>query len=163
MKRYVKNVLIYFAALFGIIAFLSLFSSPLKIYDSTKDTWYRYQISAFLGQNSKNFEVYKGAFVPAIGFILPILMSVVLIVESFKPSWSRKITVLNTILAVVYFLCAVLVLLTKELFLDANNLGANLYIKNGSGPIMSAIFSTMSGILLLFVAWFPSEQDMDFI
>lgn len=163
MKRYVKNVIIYLAALFGIIAFLSFFSAPLKIYDSVKDTWYRYQINAFLGENSKNFEVYKGAFVPAIGFILPVIMAIVLIVESFKPSWSRRITVLNTILAVLYFVCAVLVLLTKELFLNANSLDSYLYVKNGGGPIMSAIFSTLSGISLLFVTWFPSKQDIDFI
>ena len=163
MKGYVKNVIIYLAALFGIIAFLFLFSSPLKIYDSIKGEWYRYQVNAYLGETSQKTQVYKGVIAPLFGYILPIVMSIVLIVESFKPAWSKKITFLNTVLAIIYFVCAVLVLLTKELFLVANNLNSYIYIKNGGGPIFSAIASTLSGILLLFVTYFPSKQDIDFI
>lgn len=163
MKRYVKNVLIYLAALFGIVAFLTIFSSPLKIYDSIKDTWYNYPVRTYLGKSSQNINVYKGAVMPIFGFVLPLIMSIVLIVESFQPSWSKSIAVLNTVLAVIYFICAIFVLLTKELFLSVNSLGDYLYVKNGGGPIASAILSTLAGIVLLFVSWCPSDKDIDFI
>lgn len=163
MKRYVKNVLIYLAALFGVVAFLCIFSSPLRIYDSIKDTWYNYPVRAYLGKTSKTIHVYSGTVLPIIGFALPLLMSIVLIVESFKPSWSKSINVVNTILAIFYFVCTVFVLLTKELYLHGNNLGDTLLVKNGFGPIVAAILSTIAGILLLFVTWFPSDKNIGFI
>ncbi len=163
MKRYVKNILIYIAALFGIVAFLCIFSSPLKIYDSVIGRWYNYPLKAYLGKSSKDIPVYKGTVLPIIGFVLPMLMAIVLIVESFKPSWSKSINVVNSILAILYFISAIFILLTKELILRKNNLGDTPLIKNGFGLIMAAVLSTLAGILLLLVTWIPSHKNIDFI
>lgn len=163
MKRYVKNILIYLAALFGIVAFLGLFSSPLKSYDAIKDTWSVYNVRAYLGETEGEYVVYKGTFVPIIGFVVPLLVSIILIIESFQPGWSKKLTIINSGLAMLYFVSAILVLLTKELFLQANNLGDTLYIRNGGGPIFSAIFAGLAGIILIIVSWVPKDKNIDFI
>ena len=97
------------------------------------------------------------------GFILPFVVSVFLIVESFKKSWSGNLKIINTVVAVILFLCALLVLLTKEMFLLSNNLGETEYLRNGSGPVVSAIASSCGGVMLLFATWLPFKEDMKFI
>ena len=163
MKRYLSNILIYVAALFGVIAFIGLFACPLQHYDSIKDTWSNYNVKAYLGVVQSGVKVYKGTFVPIIGYVLPLLMSIFLIIESFKPSLSGKLTLINTLFAVLYFISAILVLLTKELWLNANNFGTTNEIRNGSGPIMASILSCLAGIILLIVTYMPGRKEIDFI
>lgn len=162
MKRYVSNVLIYLAALFGLIAFIGLFSSPLKIYNEIQGSWTVYGVKAYLGETSGGIEAYKGTFVPVIGFVLPLIISITLIIETFQPSWNKKLSIINTLFAVLYFVSAILVLLTKEMFLKVNDLGDTLLLRNGAGPIMAAIMCFLSGIILLVIAWFP-HQEIKFI
>lgn len=169
MKKYFNNILIYIAALLGIIAFIGLFASPLQSFNSIKGTWSAYSVKAYLGETTKNaagetIVVYKGTIGPIFGFIIPLLMAIVLIIESFRPAWSAKIAVINTIFAFLFFGCAVLVLLTKELFLGANNLGDTTTIRNGGGPVSSAICSGIAGVILLVVSWMPRKRkEIDFI
>ena len=163
MKRYVKNILIYLAALLGVFAFIGLFSSPLRSYDSIKDTWSVLNVKAYLGQTEDGITVYKGTIAPIFGFIIPILISIALIIESFQPSWNKKISAINTIFALLYFMSAVLVLLTKELFLSVNELGDTMQLKNGGGPIFSSICSAIAGCLLVVVTYVPSSKQINFI
>ena len=163
MKRYLSNILIYIAALFGIVAFTGLFASPLSILDQIKGTWSSYNVKAYLGEVQNGVKVYKGTFTPVIGFLLPFVMSIFLIIESFRPKLRPKLKIINTLLSILYFASAVLVLLTKELWLTINNYGDALIIRNGVGPIMSAILSTLSGILLTIVTWVPGQKEIDFI
>lgn len=162
MKKYMNNILIYIAALCGIVAFVGLFATPLQSFNSIKGTWSAYNVKAYLGETIKQgdltVKVYKGTIAPIFGFIFPFLMSIVLIIESFKPAWNAKIAAINTILALFFFASAVLVLLTKELFLAANNLGDTNTIRNGGGPFSSAICSTLAGIILLVVTWMPRKR-----
>lgn len=161
MKNYISNVLIYIASLCGIIAFIGLFASPLQSFNSIQGTWSAYNVSAYFGDLKNG--AYKGAILPIFGYIFPLLMSIFLIFESFKPSLDNRLAVINTILAVIFFGSAVLVLLTKELWLNANNLGQTNVIRNGMGPILSAVLSTLAGIILLFVTWIPWNKKIDFI
>ena len=159
MRQYVRNILIYLVALFAIIAFIALFSNAIEIYDSVRDSWVTYKVNAYIGKES----IYKGSIVPVFGFALPLLIAVILIVESFKKSWSGNLKIINTVLAIILALCAVCVLLTKELFLSANNLGESTALRNGSGPILSAIASFIGSLLLLFATWLPFKTDIKFI
>lgn len=159
MRQYVRNIFIYLVALLAIISFISMFSSALYIYDSIKGTWAIYKVKAYIGEQG----VYKGSILPVFGFVLPLVIAIVLIVESFKKSWSGNLKVINTILAIILFLCVLLVLLTKELFLSVNGFGDTVILKNGSGPIVSAITSFCGGILLLLASWLPFKTDIKFI
>ena len=161
MKNYISNVLIYVAALCGIIAFIGIFASPLQSYNSIHDTWSAYNVSAYLGDAKSG--AYKGTIFPMFGYIIPFLMSIFLIIESFKPSLDNRLAVINTLLAILYFLSAVLVLLTKELWLQANDFGEATIIRNGAGPIMAAILSCMAGVILLIVTWLPGRKKIDYI
>lgn len=163
MKRYASNILIYIAALFGIIAFIGMFSSPLQSYNEINDAWVAYKVKAYIGEVSQGVKVYNGTFYPIIGYTVPFVLSIFLIIESFKPSLRERIAAINTILAILYFLSAVLVLLTKELFLNANNFGDTLLVRNGVGPIMAAICSSLAGVILLVVTWMPGQKPVDFI
>ena len=168
MKKYMNNILIYIAALFGIIAFVGLFASPLQSFNSIKGTWSAYNVRAYMGETIKQGEetvkVYKGVIAPIFGFVIPLMMSIILIIESFKPAWNAKIAAINTIIALLFFTSAVLVLLTKELFLNANHLGDTNTIRNGGGPVSSAICSTLAGIILLVVTWMPRKRkELDYI
>ena len=163
MKNYLSNILIYLAALLGIVAFVSLFATPLQSYNEIQGTWTSYNVKAYLGETSAGVQIYKGSFIPVIGFIVPFLMSIFLIIESFKPELGGRLSFINTIFAIFYFLSAVLVLLTKEMFLSVNNFGETLFIRNGAGPIASAVCSFVAGMILLFVAWFPFKKKIDFI
>ena len=160
MKKYMSNVLIYVAALCGIIAFIGLFASPLQIINE-HEKWSAYNVGVYFGDPKAN--VYKGVVLPVFGYILPFLMSIFLIVESFKPQLDRHLTIINTILAILYFASAVLVLLTKELWLQKNGFGETTLIRNGAGPIMAAILSCAAGIILLIVTWVPSRKQIDYI
>ena len=153
MRKYLSNVLIYIAALCGIIAFVGLFSSPLQIYN----------VKAYLGEVNDGVTVYRGTIGPIFGFILPLIMAVFLILESFRPKLSSRLTAINTMFAVLFFLSAVVVLLTKELYLRVNELGDSVDIRNGTGPILSASCSSLAGILLLIVCWVPGIKSIDFI
>ena len=164
MKKYMNNILIYIAALLGIVAFIGLFASPLQSYNSIKGTWSAYSVKAYLGETTNGITVYKGTIAPIFGFIFPFIMSIILIIESFRPAWNAKLAAINTVLALLYFASAVLVLLTKELFLTANNLGDTTVLRNGGGPLSSAICSGSAGVILLFVAWAPRKRkEIDFI
>ena len=169
MKKYMNNILIYIAALFGFVAFIGLFASPLQSFNSIKGTWTAYSVKAYLGETTKNAAgelvvVYKGTIAPIFGFIIPFIMSIILIIESFKPAWSAKLAVVNTVIALFYFASAVLVLLTKELWLSANDLGYTTTIRNGGGPLSSAICSAIAGVILLIVTWMPRKRrEIDFI
>ena len=164
MKKYMNNILIYIAALLGIVAFIGLFASPLQSYNSIKGTWSAYSVKAYLGETTNGVVVYKGTIAPIFGFVFPFIMSIILIIESFRPAWNAKLAAINTVLALLYFASAVLVLLTKELFLAANNLGDTTVLRNGGGPFSSAICSGAAGVILLFVAWAPRKQkEIDFI
>lgn len=159
MRQYVRNILIYLVALLAIISFISMFSTSLFIYDSVKGSWSVYKVNAYVGEKG----VYKGTIIPIFGFVLPLVISIVLIVESFKKSWSGNLKVINTVLAVILFLCVLCVLLTKELFLSINGLGDTEILRNGSGPVVSAVTSFCGGILLLFASWLPFKTDIKFI
>lgn len=161
MKNYISNVLIYVAALCGIIAFIGLFASPLQSFNDIQKTWSAYNVSAYFGDLKNG--AYKGAILPIFGYILPLLMSIFLIIESFKPSLDNRLTVINTILAVLFIISAVLVLLTKELWLQANHLGETTLIRNGTGPIMASILSTVAGIILLIVTYSRINKRIDYI
>ena len=160
MKTYVKNFLCYLVALFGLLGFISLFSSSLEIYDELKDSWMIFKVKAYVGTSSNG---YKGNVFPIFGYILPLVCGLVLIIESFQPSWGKNIHLINTFMALIFFFSAVLVLLTKELFLSANKLGEFVNIRNGKGPIFCAVCSTVAGSLLLFVTYFPSQTKIEFI
>ena len=165
MKNYLSNILIYIAALCGIIAFAGLFATPLMLEDTIKGTWSAYNVKAYMGEKilDTNEWLYKGTWFPIIGYVLPLLMSIFLIVESFKPSLDSKLAIINTILAILYFFCAVSVLLTKELWLSKNDYGEVYFIRNGLGPIMSGILSSLAGIILLIVTWMPGRKKIDYI
>ena len=169
MKKYMNNILIYIAALLGLIAFIGLFATPLQIYSPIKGTWATFNVKAYLGETVKDsagemYENCKGTIAPIFGFILPFLMSIILIIESFRPEWSAKLAVINTILALLFFACAILVLLTKELWLAANGYGDTILIRNGGGPVSSAICSGAAGVILLVVSWMPrKKKEIDFI
>ena len=164
MKKYMNNILIYIAALLGIIAFIGLFASPLQTYNSIKGTWSAYNVKAYLGETTNGVVVYKGTIAPIFGFVFPFLMAIVLIIESFRPAWNAKLAAINTVFALLFFASAVLVLLTKELFLSANNFGDTTVLRNGGGPVSSAICSGAAGVILLFVAWAPRKRkEIDFI
>ena len=151
------------AALCGIIAFVGLFSSPLQIHNAIDNTWSIYNVKAYLGEVNDGVTVYKGTIGPIFGFILPLVMAIFLILESFRPKLNSKLTAINTMFAVLFFLSAVVVLLTKELFLRINELGDSVDIRNGTGPILSACCSTVAGIILLIVCWVPGITGIDFI
>lgn len=159
MKQYFRNILIYLVALLAIIAFISVFSNAIEIYDSVRDTWVNYKVNCYIGKEG----VYKGTIIPVFGFAFPLVIAFVLIVESFKKSWSGNLNIINTVLAVILLLCAVCVLLTKELFLTVNNLGESVALRNGQGPIVSAIASFIGAILLLLATWLPFKTDIKFI
>ena len=163
MKKYASNILIYIAALFGIVAFVCFFSSPLQYKDVIKGTWSAYNVKAYVGETVQGVTVYKGTSYPIIGFVVPLILSIFLIIESFKPSLSERLTIINSLFAVLFFISAVLVLLTKELFLSVNGLGEIQTIRNGLGPILSAICSFFAGIILLIVTWMPGQEPVDFI
>lgn len=163
MKQYVRNILIYSVALLAILAFIMLFSNSLKFYDSINDSWVEYKVNAYTGDNINGETIYKGSIIPIFGFVLPLAISIALIVESFKKSWLSGIKVINTVLAVLLFLCVLAVLLTKELFLTVNDLGTTNLLKNGTGPVISAIASACAGIILLFATWLPFKSDIKFI
>ena len=167
MKNYLSNILIYIAALCGIIAFAGLFATPLMIQDTIKGTWSAYNIKVYLGEketiNSEVIEISKGTWFPIIGYVLPLLMSIFLIVESFKPSLDSKLAIINTVLAILYFFCAVSVLLTKELWLMKNDKGEVDIVRNGLGPIMSGTLSFLAGVILLIVTWMPGRKKIDYI
>lgn len=163
MRQYVKNILLYVAALLCLVAFIGLFANSLEIYDRIKDTWSVFKVEAYLGEKIDNLQVYKGTIAPIFGFVLPLVIGIFLIVQSFRHRWSGYINLINTISSIVLFLCALLVLLTKELFLSVNNLGESVIIRNSNGPILAAICCCAAGILLMFTTWFPLKQDMKFI
>lgn len=163
MKTYVKNILCYLVALLGLLAFIAMFSTPLETYDGVKGIWYAYKVKAYTGETANNVKLYHGSAVPLIGFITPLICGLVLIIESFQPSWGKKSSIINTIMVVLFFFSAILVLLTKELFLNANELGEYLKIRNGTGPVFSAICSAIAGLILLFVTYFPSKSQMEYI
>ena len=168
MKKYMNNILIYIAALCGIVAFAGLFASPLQSFNSIKGVWSAYNVRAYLGETIKQgdttIKVYKGTIAPIFGFVIPLMMAIMLIIESFKPAWNAKIAAINTIIALLFFASAVLVLLTKELFLVANNLGDTNTIRNGGGPVASAIASALAGVILLVVTWMPRKRrEIDYI
>jgi len=161
MKNYISNVLIYIAALCGIVAFIGIFATPLQSYNEIHNSWSSYNVGAYFG-DTKNGG-YQGTIAPVFGYIIPLLMSIFLIIESFKPSLDNRLAIINTILAIFYFACAVLVLLTKELWLDANDLGNTVNIRNGAGPTMAAILSSCAGVILLIVSWMPGRKKIDYI
>ena len=163
MKTYVKNILCYLVALLGLLAFIAMFSTPLETYDEVKEVWYAYRVKAYVGEAVNNIKIYNGSALPIVGFITPLICGLILIIESFQPSWGKKASVINTIMVVLFFVSSILVLLTKELFLNANNLGENINIRNGTGPVFSAICSALSGLILLFVTYFPSKSQMEYI
>ena len=163
MRKYLSNVIIYIAALCGIIAFVGLFSSPLQIYNDISGTWSVYNVKAYLGEVNDGVTVYRGTIGPIFGFVMPLIMAVFLILESFRPKLNSKLTAINTMFAVLFFISAVMVLLTKELYLRVNELGNSVDIRNGTGPILSASCSTLAGILLLIVSWVPGIKSIDFI
>lgn len=163
MRQYVRNIIIYLAALFAIIAFIALFANSLKIYDSINGTWINYRVNAYLGEKSGGYVVYKGTIIPVFGFVIPLVIAIFLIVESFKQKWSANLKVINTVLAIILFLCVLCVLLTKELFLSINYFGESNLLRNGAGPIVSAISSACGAILLLFATWLPFKTDIKFI
>lgn len=159
MKTYVKNILLYLVALLGLLAFIALFSNPLQSYDEIKGTWSIITLRAYLGDNVS----YKGAGLPVVGFVIPLVLAIVVIIESFKSKWLARLKVINTFIAVLFFISAVLVLLTKECFLSVNDLGETQLLRNGGGPIFSAVCSSLAGALCLFVSWFPSKSSIQFI
>lgn len=163
MRSYVKNILIYVVALLGLIAFIGLFSNSLEIFDKIKGSWSSYKVNAFLGEEVNGVRIYKGATLPIFGFVFPLLIAILLIVESFRHSWSGYVKVINTIVSIILFVSALFVLLTKEIFLNTNGLGESVIIRNGLGPIISAVCSFVGGVLLLFTTFFPLKQDMKFI
>ncbi len=163
MKKYLSNILIYLAALLGIVAFIALFATPLQSFNEIKGTWSAYNVKAYLGETSNGVKAYSGSFIPVIGFIIPFLMAIFLIIESFKPELNTSLAIINTIFAILFFLSSVLVLLTKEMFLAVNDFGQTDYIRNGAGPISSAICSSIAGVILLIVTWVPSRKKIDFI
>ena len=164
MKKYLSNILIYVAALLGIVAFIALFATPLQSFNEIKGTWSAYNVKAYLGEKSSTgVQIYNGSFIPAVGFIIPFLMAIFLIIESFKPELNTRLAIINTMFAIFFFVSAVLVLLTKEMFLAVNELGQTDYIRNGAGPISSAICSGAAGVILLIVTWVPSRKKIDFI
>ena len=163
MKNYVRNILLYLVTLLGILSFIAMFSNCLQIYDSVKCKWTNYNVRVYLGVNVEGTWIYRGAVLPIFGFVFPLLCGIVLIIESFHQDWLAKIKFINTILATIIFISAILVLLTKEIFLNVNNLGETNLLRNGSGPIFSAICSWVAAILLLFVTWLPSHTEVEFI
>lgn len=163
MKPYVKNILCYLVALLGLLAFISMFSSPLKSFDDIKGTWNVFNVRAYLGETSGGKTIYKGTIVPVFGFVIPLVCAIILIIESFKPSWGKNIKGINTFMAVIFLFCALAVLLTKELFLYVNDYVETDNLRNGSGPIFSALCSTAASIILLLVTWFPSKTPIKFI
>lgn len=163
MRQYVRNIIIYLVALFGIVAFIALFANAIQIYDTLKGSWSPYKVNAYLGEKSASGVVYKGTILPVFGFVLPLVIAIVLIVESFKKSWSGSLKALNTSFAIILFFCVLAVLLTKELFLSINGFGQTQNLRNGVGPTVSAISSFAGGILLLFATWLPFKTDIKFI
>lgn len=163
MRTYVKNILLYIAALLGLLAFVALFSNALQSYDSVKDSWFTFNVKTYLGESIGNEKIYQGAVLPIFGFIIPLLLAIALIIESFHPSWLKSIKVINTIFAILFFVSAIMVLLTKEIFLNTNDLGDTTLIRNGFGPIFSACCSLVAAILVLLVTWIPSTTPMKFI
>lgn len=164
MRQYVRNILIYLVALLCIIAFIALFSNSLEIFDEVKGTWNIYKVNAYLGyKTTTSGVIYKGATGPIFGYIIPLLIGIVLIVESFKKSWSGYLKVMNTVFAVILFFCVLFVLLTKEIFLDTNSLGQTPIIRNGVGPRLCAASVAIGAIILLFATWFPWKADLHFI
>lgn len=163
MKQYVRNILIYSVALLAILAFIMLFSNSLQIYDSINDSWVEYNVNAYTGDSINGQSIYKGSIIPVFGFVLPLAISIALIVESFKKSWLASIKIINTVSAIILFLCVLAVLLTKELFLTVNELGETNYLRNGTGPVISALASGCAGIILLFATWLPFKTDIKFI
>ena len=158
MKNYARNILIYIAALLGIFAFIGLFGTPLQKFDEIKEVWAAYNVKVYLGEASVN-----GSIIPIFGFVIPLLMAIFLIIESFRPDLNARLAAINTIFAIFFFLSAVVVLLTKEQFLSNNGFGETLLIRNGIGPISSAICSGLAGVILLVVTWVPGRKKIDFI
>lgn len=163
MRQYVRNILIYLAALLAIIAFVALFADSLQIYDSIRGTWTNYKVNAYLGEKSSTYVIYNGSILPVFGFVIPLLIAIILIVESFKQKWSGSLKIMNTVFTIILFLCAIMVLLTKELFLSVNILGESNSLRNGVGPVLSAVVSSCGAILLLFATWLPFKSDIKFI
>lgn len=163
MRQYVRNILIYLVALLGIICFIGLFVNSLEIFDQINNEWIPYKVNAFIGDKIDKQSVYNGSILPVFGFVLPMAIAIVLIVESFKKSWSGYLKIINTVFAVILFLCVLVVLLTKELFLNVNGLNQTLIIRNGAGPRMCAVCAFIGAIVLLFATWLPFKSDIKFI
>lgn len=163
LKRYVKNILVYLVALFGLIAFLGMFTTSLQIYDGARHVWVNYKANPLFGYSYNENIVYHGAAIPVIGFILPLVIGVVLVIESFKPQWGPRLSVLNTVFSILLMLCSIMVLLTKELYLVNNGLGSTSLLRNGIGPILAACCSFVGAIILLVVTWMPSSRKIEFI
>lgn len=163
MRSYVKNILLYLVALLGILCFISMFSTSLEIYDSVKGTWNTYNVHPYLGESYNGQTIYKGTLLPVFGYIIPLILAILLIVESFKKSWKKNIKVINTIFAILFLFSALFTLLTKELFLKANGYDQSLIIRNGSGPIFAAVCSLVAAVLLLVVSWIPLKGEIQFI
>lgn len=163
MRQYIRNILIYLAALLCILSFISIFSNAIDIFDNLKHSWSSYKVNAYLGDKKNGQMAYKGTIIPVFGFVIPLIISIILIIESFKKSWSSYLKAINTVLGVILFICAILVLLTKELFLGINNLGETVILRNGIGPTLSAVLSILGMILLLFGTWLPFKSEIKFI
>lgn len=163
MKSYVKNILLYLVALLGVISFIAMFSTSLESYDSVKGTWNTYNVHPYLGESFNGNTIYKGALLPVFGYIFPLILGIVLIIESFQKKWVNKLRLINTIFAIIFLLSSLLVLLTKEMFLNVNGYEQTDLIRNGSGPIFASICSAIAAIVLLFVTWIPIKSEMQFI
>ncbi len=163
MRQYVRNILIYLVALLCIICFIGLFANSLQIYDEINQDWVPYSVNAYIGEKVNGAKAYSGSIIPIFGFVFPLAIAIVLIVESFKKSWSGYLKAINTGFAVILFLCVIDVLLTKEQFLNVNGLGETLIIRNGAGPRMCAFCAMFGCILLLFASWLPFKNDIKFI
>ena len=164
MKKYASNILIYISALLGIISFICLFAAPLQCKDIFKNTWVNVNvIKVYLGETQDGVVVTKSAVLPIFGFVIPFLMSIFLIIESFKPKLNARLAFINTVIAVFFLACAVLVLLTKEIYLSVNELGDTNELRNGVGPVTAGICNTLAAIILLVVTYMPGQRNIDFI
>lgn len=146
MKISVKKLVLFCSALFAIVAFFLMFADPVGV-----DTKFAgIQMSTFdyvyFGKESAAISTgIKGAWTSVVGFALILLSGIALMVLTFVKAKHVKLIYFVAFLALI--VGAILVLLTKTLWLALNNASdyAEMYVL-GAGPIIAGVLAILSAM-----------------
>ena len=144
MKVSLKKLFLLGAAFLAIVAFFMMFLAPVGLDAKVVPVEWAEFNDVYFGAST-----IKGVWTSVVGFALMLVSGVALLVSLFVKTKHTKVIQLATVLALV--VAAVLVLLTKTLWLAFNNASdyAEYYVL-GAGPIVAAVLSLVAaaGVVL---------------